>query len=213
MAQYEEVEDPRLHYLKGFQSKRLAVTYKDFTEKKEYTAATFFFFNRLYSTEDTADRDASFRKIHKLVHRYLGGDVVKSMDKLIELQELTIALDNRMLELMIDQDLPVAFDMETYERIYREADNYDPRIRQIELLEFVNRLIHKISHRWGIGLVLEGLRGAAMIAGDTRMVDFLMDGYKAFKHMRKIDPLVDALGNRERRRLDRIYLRDPDSPW
>jgi len=191
----------------------LRTTYHDFVAQPQYAAACFFFFERLYSTEDTTDRDAAFRKIHRLVKKYLGGDVVASMDKLIELQELTVALDERMLALMMERDLPIEFDMGAYERIYRASDNYDARIRQIELLEFTNRVIHKISHRFGIGLVLEGLRGACLVAGDTRMVDFLMDGYKAFKHLRKIDPLVEAISTRERRRLDRIYGTDPDSPW
>ena len=188
-------------------------TYHDFVAQPQYAAACFFFFERLYSTEDTTERDAAFLKIHRLVKKYLGGEVVASMDKLIELQELTVALDERVLELMIERDLPVEFDMAAYEQIYRDADNHAPRVRQIELLEFTNRVIHKISHRFGIGLVLEALRGACLIAGDTRMVDFLMDGYKAFKHLRKIDPLVEAIGTRERRRLDRIYGNDPESPW
>jgi len=85
-----------------------------------------------------------------------------------------------------------------------KVDDYDARIRQIELLEFTNRVIHEISRRFGIGLVLEALRGACLVAGDTRMVDVLMNGDKAFEHLRKIDPLVEALGTRERRRLDRI---------
>ncbi|MDJ0839170.1 MAG: hypothetical protein QNK37_21820 [Acidobacteriota bacterium] len=135
------------------------------------------------------------------------------MDKLVELQELTIVLDEKIMELMIAEGAPVEFDMATYERVYRESDNYEDRIRQIELLEFTNRVIHKISHRFGIGLVLEALRGACLLIGDTRMVDFLMDGHKAFKHLRSIDPLVEAIGVRERRRLDRIYLKDPESPW
>ena len=205
MATYAPVSDPRYFYLKDFQSKRLRDTYGDLAEQKAYKSACFFFFNRLYSTEDTADRDASFRKIYANVKRFLGGEIVASMAKLIELAELTDRLDMTLLGVLEKEGAPVEFDMETYERAYRLSDNYDDRILQIELLVFTNRLIHKISHRFGIGMGLRALRTACLVTGDTRMVDFLMDGYRAFADLRRIEPLVDAIDQRERERLDRIY--------
>jgi hypothetical protein len=202
---YKPVEDPALRYLKAFQSQRLQDTYADFTAQKEYQAACFFFFNRLYSTDDTTDRDAAFRSIHNVTRRFLGGEVVQSMNKLIELQELTIVLDQKIIEVLRDLERPLDYTMETYERAYKLSDNYQGRIRQIELLEFVNRLIHRISHRFGIGMVLKGLHGACVIYGDTRMADFLMDGYKAFRDMPSIEPLAGAIVTRETERLDRIW--------
>lgn len=202
---YQPVEDPDVRYLKHFQSERLQQTYADFTAKKEYEAACFFFFNRLYSTDDTSERDAAFRSIHSTAKRFLGGEVVVSMNKLIELQELTITLDDKILEILRELGQSRDFDMQTYEKAYKLSDNYQDRIRQIELLEFVNRLIHRISHRFGIGMVLKGLHGACVIYGDTRMADFLMDGYKAFRNMRSIEPLANAIVTRETERLDRIW--------
>lgn len=202
---YQPVEEPDLRYLKLFQSQRLQDTYADFTAKKEYEAACFFFFNRLYSTDDTSERDQAFRSIHATAKRFLGGEVVVSMNKLIELQELTIQLDQRILQVLREFGQSLDFDMETYERAYKLSDNYQGRIRQIELLEFVNRLIHRISHRFGIGMVLKGLHAACVIYGDTRMADFLMDGYKAFRNMRSIEPLANAIVERETKRLDRIW--------
>lgn len=207
MAQYDPVSDPRHYYLKDFQSKRLRHTYADLAEMPENQSACNFFFNRLYSTEDTAERDASFRKIFAKAKKFLGKEVVTSMGKLIELAELTDQLDETLLDVLIEEDAPIEFDMETYERAYRLSDNYDDRVRQIELLVFTNRLIYRISHRFGIGMVLRGLRAAAVVMGDTRMVDFLFDGYRAFADMRSIDPLVEAIDTRERQRLDRIYGR------
>ncbi len=200
---YEEVSDSRYHYLKDFQSKRLAGAYTDFTARPEYRAACFFFFNRLYSTEDTGERDEAFRKVYNTIKKYLGGDVVKSMAKLIELQEITIEMDHKILELL--EDKPPEFDMDTYERAYRVSNNYALRIRQIELLDLTIHLVHRVSHRFGIGLVLRALHGACLLRGDTRMVDFLMDGYKAFADLDDIDPLATAMVVRETTRLNRIY--------
>ncbi|CAM2065528.1 hypothetical protein SCOR_09110 [Sulfidibacter corallicola] len=200
-----EVEDPRYRYLKGFQSKRLRDTYDDFASRPKYASACYFFFEEIYSTEDTTDRDESFRKIYGTVQRFLGGEVVESMTRLIELQELTIKLDMRILDVLLEREAPVEFGMETYESAYKLSENYQERVRQIELLEFTLRLIHKISHRFGIGMVLKGLRSACVLLGHTRMVDFLMSGYKAFADLKSIEPLVSAMSQRERERLDRIW--------
>ena len=202
---YREVEDPRLHYLKRFQVERLRNTYEDLAALPEYNAACFFFFNRLYSTEDTAERDAAFRNIYTSAKRFLGGDVAESMGRLIVLQEITEAMDLRMLEVLAELEAPLEFGMPLYEEAYRFCDNYQLRLQQIELLNFTCRLVHKISHRFGAGMVLRGLRTACMVLGDTRMVDFLMDGYRAFANLKRIDPLAEAIVDRETRRLDQIY--------
>ncbi len=199
------VTDPRYFYLKDFQSKRLRTTYDDFAVQPRYESACFFFFYRIYSVEDTEDRDQAFKKIHGTVQSFLGGEVVHSMTRLIELQELTIALDMKILEVLAEMDAPVSFDMATYERAYKRSDNYAERERQIELLDFTIRLIHRISHRFGIGMVLRGLRAACTVLGHTAMVDFLMDGYRAFADLRSIDPLAAAMVEREQTRLDRIW--------
>lgn len=210
---YQDVADPRLFFLKDFQAKRLRVTYDDLAQQPQYKAACFFFFNRLYTTEDTAERDQAFKKIHGIARRWLGGDVVKSMEKLIELQDITIEMDNAIMLRLLQEEAPIAFDTETYERIYRECDNFNLRELQIELLDFTMRLVHKISHRFGIGMVLSGLHGACVLAGDTRMVDFLMDGYKAFRDQRNIEPLAQAMVHRETQRLLRIYDMPHTETW
>jgi len=202
---YHEVEDPRLRYLKAFQCARLRDTYADFIAQPRYTAACDFFFNRLYSSEDTHDRDEAFKAVYSQARRVLGGEVIDSMTKLIELQELTIALDQRLLEVLEAEGAPEDFDMPTYERAYRLSDNYPQRERQIDLLDFTMRLVHSISHRFGITVVLGGLRAASRLVGDTRMVDFLDEGYRAFADIPDIEPLAGAMDTRERRRLDRIF--------
>ena len=160
MQTYAQVTDPRYFYLKHFQSERLRVTYADFAEKPEYFEACQFFFNRLYSTEDSSDRDAAFKSIHEKASKFIGGDIVKSMEKLIELQDLTLALDEKLMDVLAVMEAPVEFDLETYEKAYAWSDNYAGRLRQIELLVFTNHLVHHIAHRFGIGIVLRGLRTA-----------------------------------------------------
>lgn len=203
---YHQVEDPRYRFLKSFQCARLRGTYEDFIAQPQYTKACDFFFYRLYSTEDTHDRDAAFEKIYGTARRYLGGDVIDSMARLIDLQHLTVRLDLEILEALAARNAPVEFDMATYEAAYAQGD-YAGRAQQIELLDYTMRLVHSISHRIGIGLVLTGLRAASRVVGDTRMVDFLYEGYQAFVDIPDIEPLAGAMARRERERLDRIFGR------
>lgn len=208
MKSYALVQDPALYHLKAFQSNRLRDTYADFAAKPDYTSACDFFFNKVYSTEDVSDRDAAFKKIHHLVNKFMGGEVASSMSKLIELQELTVALDHKLLKVLQELEAPLEFDMATYERAYALSENYPDREVQIDLLVFVNRLIHRISHKFGIGMILKGLRAGCLVTGDTRMVDFLMAGYRSYADLKRIDPLVEAIDTREHSRLDRIFARD-----
>jgi len=202
---YAQIQDPALYYLRAFQSYRLRDTYADFVAKPDYKSACGFFFNKVYSTEDVSDRDAAFKKIHHLVNKFMGGEVAASMSKLIELQELTIALDQKLLNVLQEIEAPLEFGMTTYELAYALSENYSDREVQIDLLVFVNRLIHRISHKFGIGMILKGLRAGCLVTGDTRMVDFLMAGYRSYSDLKRIDPLVEAIDTRERRRLERIF--------
>jgi hypothetical protein len=203
---YHHVEEPRYRYLKAFQCQRLRDTYADFIAVPQYTKACDFFFYRLYSTEDTHDRDEAFLQIYDTARRFLGGDVIDSMSRLIDLQKLTVELDQEILTALEDAGAPEEFDVGTYEAAYAEGD-YDGREKQIELLDYTMRLVHSISHRLGIGLVLTGLRAASIVVGDTRMVDFLYEGYQAFVDIPDIEPLAGAMDLRERQRLDRIFGR------
>lgn len=206
---YQAIEDPRYRFLKDFQCKRLFKTYADFIEQDRYQSACRFFFDRIYSSEDTHDRDEAFRSIYDVAKRFLGGDILESMHTLIELQTLTIELDQKVLEELEKLGAPVEFSMAEYEEAYRTSDNYDARLQQIEWLDFTMRLVHRISHRLGIGLVLKGLRAASLVVGDTRMVDFLYEGYQAFVDIPDIEPFAREMKDREIARLDRIYAGEP----
>lgn len=214
VSYYEEVEDPRLRHLKQLQSDRLAGDYADLAAIPENHGACHFFFNRLYSTDDTTARDEAFETIFEAARPVLigglGRKVRASMEKLIELQHLTTDLDAGVLDALAAAGAPVECSLEEYEAAYQAADAYEDRVRQIELLDFTMALVHDISHRIGVGLMLKGLRAASFVVGDTRMIDFLQEGYDAFVSMPSVEALRGAMWDRELHRLDRIYGRLPE---
>lgn len=207
MTQQKEVADPKLRYLRQFQSDRLRGTYAELALEPGYEEACEFFFGRLYSTEDTTDRDEKFRSIYTNAKKILSEEMVTTVDQILELNDLSHQLDQRVLGVLTEHGHPHEFDMETYEHVYFLSDNFDERIRQIELIEFGLQLVHRYSQRRGVGLILRGLRKTPVFGGEGGVADFLLDGYKAFVDVKDMNYFTETIVQTEIERLNRIYRR------
>ena len=197
-------DEKRLHYLTEFQNRRLRETYADFIGQETYGPTCDFFFGQVYTTMDTTERDASFLRLHDHL-KVLGGDIIRCMELMIYLQNLTADLDRHLLEKLPSQS--IEFDMDTYEDAYFQCDNYESRSDQIALLCNCLDLSHHIFHHFGIGMGLRALHRFHRMIGDATATGFLITGYDAFHPIRDIQPFIEAVDQRERERLDRIYLR------
>jgi len=198
----------RMVYLKALQQKRLQETYADFIAQEEYAETCAFFFGKVYTTEDSSVRDQAVERFYGKLKRVLGGKIIQCLGQIISLQKLTVALDERLADVLIEMDAPIECDIETYEQAYRESDNYDDRVRQIEILHANLRLAHQIFHRFGVGTGLKALHEFERVRGrHGRVTGFLLDAYHAIHPLRDIGPLAEAINERERLRLDRIYER------
>ncbi|MDJ0836379.1 MAG: hypothetical protein QNK37_07650 [Acidobacteriota bacterium] len=197
----------RMHYLKQFQFERLQHTYADFIAQEQYRATCNFFFGKVYTAEDTSARDQAFVKFYDHLSRILGGDIIRCLRKIIELQELTVVLDEALEQQLIAEGAPVAFDMITYENAYAACDNYEPRLQQIQVLDEALLLAHKVLRRFGIGAGLKALHSFQTLRGEAEVTGFLVEAYNAIAHLRKIKPLAEVINQREIQRLDRIFGR------
>lgn len=195
----------RYRIIKAYQNERLRATYHDFLADEEWSEVCRFFFGRVYNTDDTQQRDAGIERLHHHVQRVLGGDVVRCLGNIIALQNLTVALDLRLLEDLISLDAPAVFDLETYEDAYRAGDNYAERARQIDILVDTLTLGYRVFHRFGIGFSLKSLHRFQQLRGDAMVTGFLVEAYDIMHALERIEPLAVAVDERERSRLDRIY--------
>lgn len=207
MDHIQQVTDPRLHYLRRFQSRRLRDTYADLAARPEFAAAMEFFFTRLYSTEDTTARDEKFKGLYERIRKALSEDLAQTIDKIVELHEISFSLDDRLVDVLEAENAPVEFDLEMYDRVERLSDSYDERTRQIELLEFAFRLVHRYAKKRGMGLLLRGAAKLPVLKKEGRVVEGLLEGHKAFHNIDDIDGFVNEIVRRETERLDRIYGR------
>ncbi|SLM30207.1 hypothetical protein MTBBW1_2140002 [Desulfamplus magnetovallimortis] len=183
--------------LQNFQSKRLNKTYEDIKNDPEYDLMGDFFFNRLYAPEDFTFRDEGMKKLHRALDGKVYAGMVSAVSKVIELHDLTDQLDNLMVQRMIDKGIGADITMEQYQMIYRSLDNYDQRIYQIDLSTHVTRLFHALSRKWIVALSLKTVKKAAFFFKVKPVVDFIYQGYDAFRHIKNIDYFVNTIHERE----------------
>jgi len=191
--------------LVAFQAKRLQETYSDFVRSERYAKIVEFFFADVYSTDDQTERDAQFKRLYEFFCRRLGESLTAGIGELVELNDFSRDLDRRMLEWLRCED----FDGREYEDAYRSCDNYDERLRHIEMLCRSIRYFRSLAERRTIGLVLQAVKSAALVFGGHTVMAFLDRGYHAYRSVtvEETEVFVKAVHDRELARLDRIYER------
>ncbi|MFO7558481.1 MAG: hypothetical protein R6X10_06590 [Desulfobacterales bacterium] len=183
--------------LQALQSRRINSTYTDLKENPEYSKIGNFFFEKLYSPEDFSFRDASIKKLHKLLKGKLYKGVISAVNKVIELHELSDKLDDLMVQNMIKMKIGPEIDMKQYQKVYRSLDNYEQRIYQIKLSTDVTRTFHRLSKKWIVALSLKTVHTAAHILGISKIIDFIYEAYEGFRAIKNIDYFVNTVEERE----------------
>jgi hypothetical protein len=192
--------------LQKFQQNRLNHTYRDLKADPEYAKIGTFFFDKLYAPEDFSFRDTSIKKLHKLLDGFVYKGMVSAVTMVVELHELSDELDNRMVEKMIENGVDTHMNMDQYQDIYRQLDNYDRRIYQIKLVGNVNRAFHRLSKMWIVGVSLKTVHTAAHLLGLGKIMDFIYEGYTAFRKINNINYFIDTIEARELAWHDEIWF-------
>jgi len=183
--------------LQGFQAARLNATYSDLKNDPQYEKIGVFFFEKLYAPEDFSFRDASIKKLQKVLKGKVYKGMVSAVSRVIELHELSDRLDDRMVDGMLAAGVGTDMNMTQYQEIYRSLDNYDERIYQINLSTEVTRAFHRLSQKWIVALSLKTVRTTSHLLGMGRIIDFIYEGYEGFRSMKSIDFFVDTVSERE----------------
>jgi len=183
--------------LQGFQAARLNATYSDLKNDPQYDKIGVFFFEKLYAPEDFSFRDASIKRLQKVLKGKVYKGMVSAVSRVIELHELSDRLDDRMVDGMLAAGVGTDMNMAQYQEIYRSLDNYDERIYQINLSTEVTRAFHQLSKKWIVALSLKTVRTTSHLLGMGRIIDFIYEGYEGFRAMKSIDFFVDTVSERE----------------
>ncbi|MBF0303214.1 MAG: hypothetical protein HQK73_09250 [Desulfamplus sp.] len=183
--------------LQTFQSNRLNNTYQDIKNDPQYDLMGDFFFNRLYAPEDFSFRDQGIKKLHTALDGKVYSGMVSAVTRVIELHELSDELDNKMVHKMIDTNIGHDMTMDQYQQIYRSLDNYDQRIYQINLSTEVTKTFHRLSQKWIVAVSLNTVKSAAYFFKIKPVVDFIYQGYTAFRQIKNIDYFINTIHERE----------------
>jgi len=190
--------------LQSFQSQRLRRDHADLADEPQYRQIAEFFFQEMYGPSDFSSRDEQAHRLHQFVH-LVPGLAARDVQDVLELLELTNHLDDAVATQLIALAARLDFDEMTYERAYQLCDNYDKRIRQIELSRSALYNVYRMARKPLIGAVLQRTQGLAQTVGMTDIHCFLRLGYQAIQPVRDIHRFVETILLREQDRLDRIY--------
>jgi len=183
--------------LQAFQAARLNATYADLKNDPQYEKIGGFFFEKLYAPEDFSFRDASIKKLQKVLKGKVYKGMVAAVSQVIELHELSDRLDDRMVDGLLAAGVGPDMNMDQYQAIYRSLDNYDERIYQINLSTEVTRAFHTLSKKWIVALSLKTVHTTAHMIGMGKIIDFIYEGYEGFRSIKSIDFFVNTVQERE----------------
>ena len=201
---------PEMAMLRAWQAQRLARTYADFLADERYEPACRFFLDDIYAPKDFTQRNTDIVRIHDFMMRFIPPRALKTLTLAIELNNLTEALDDKLLQVLLDEvGVTDSISEEQYAEAYRLCDNYDDRVRQVEMIVDIGRDLEKLVRHRVIGWTLRLARGPAYRAGWNELQDFLEHGYSSFRHMGKADKFLNAVHDRELKILDNIYEGKP----
>lgn len=194
--------------LQRFQAARIRKTYADIVSMPQYAPLGNFFFEEIYGPRDFGFRNQSIKNLHHKLGGFLKGEIIDGVGRVIELQDLSDALDDQMARLMLERQIGPELTLPEYAEIYRALDNYRRRVHQIDLLVESVKAIHHISQIRFIGWSLKLVGKAAHLAGMGKIMDFLVQGYDAFASAKDIDFFIQTIDQREKELNDRLFRVD-----
>lgn len=202
---------PGQKVLAEWQCQRLAATYADLSRQKRYTKAVDFFLTDLYGPIDFSQRDDDINRVYPLMVNVLSAEAIDSLAQGLELNSLSMSLDARLLNVLVDQmsfdavDEPGALDYHMYAEAYRACNNYDERVRQIELIVELGENLEEVTRKRMILAAVKVARKPARLAGFGELQSFIERGLAAFKAMGSANEFLSTIHSREMRLLDAIY--------
>lgn len=193
--------------LQAFQTDLLRQDYADFQAQPRFMDVSEFFFTALYAPADFGLRNESFRRLHDWLTGLVGRDPVAVLARSIELYELTDSLDEDVALVLRAAGVESGITRPAWEAAYSKVGRWLDRKRQVELLVSNGHALDLACRVPLVHTELRLFRPAAGLLGWGHVVDFLLRGHEAITRARPIDPLLDAIVERETARMERLIGR------
>ncbi|MFN8596166.1 MAG: hypothetical protein U0559_08285 [Anaerolineae bacterium] len=198
--------DAQVALLRAWQSQRLAHTYQDLLDDERHRPACEFFLDDIYGPRDFSQRDHDIEQVYVFMRRFMPDAMLRPVALTVELHQMTQALDQTLLGALVDQlGVTDTITPELYTEAYRLCNNYDERVKQIQLIVEICERIDGIVRNPLTGPALSVAKRPMRSAGHGELIGFLERGYTGFKHMRGSQYFRSLIQTRELNLLDRMY--------
>ncbi len=191
--------------LQNYQLDRIKSTYHDFSNSPQFKELTSFFFEQIYGPQDFGFRNDSIKTLFAKSHFILRQDIVRAVEGVIELNDLSDELDELLAQQLLGQSEKSEINPENYADAYKKCNNYEQRCYQIDLMVDATERIFKLSHVWLIGASLSALHSFSELLGLDQIMNFLYDGYQAFHKVDDISLFIEAVSQRETDLNERLF--------
>lgn len=196
--------------LRQWQSRRLALSFKDFLANSKMRPAAEFFLSDLYADRDFSGRDRDAARVLPMMSRFLPDSLLRAATDAIELAVLSHALDMRMAEHLAARPNPkAAVTLADYTRAYQHGNYRRLRQHQIELVLRVGHALDAAVKKHGVYKLLRAARIPAQMAGLSELQGFLERGFHAFDALGGADEFLSQVAAREQEVSRRLFAAHP----
>ncbi|HNC01480.1 MAG TPA: hypothetical protein PLS71_24775, partial [Leptospiraceae bacterium] len=160
---------------------RFKVTYKNYFERPDTIQMVNYFFDKIYNLDAKAEwvdlAISSFDKIKSMIK----DETRESMERLIELNNLTDKLDTQMAYLIIEKNWTEGYDLtpDEFKKYFIELGHSEERFKQLEIVLLNLRQFYDLAHRPINAVLIKPARFMAKILGIYPLFATIEEGYHA----------------------------------
>ena len=191
--------------LRGWQSERLAATYRDLLDSERYHDAARFFLTDLYGPKDFSERDHEVERILPTLSATLPASGIRTIALAIEVDALSEELDAAMVAELSRAHAMAKITGKAYAEAYRHCGKRAQRELQLKLIGEIGESLAALVRKPLVHAGLRLMRAPAKLAGLAELHMFLEDGYHAFHKMGDPTEFLDTIATRERLILEQLY--------
>lgn len=192
----------RVDAVRHWQAQRLERTYGGLRHESRFTAALDFFLTDLYGPGDFTRRDADLKRALTRLQRALPARLIEVLCMALELQVLTLELDQQLAAALDTGEL----DADSYAAAYRKTGRENDRRRQVDLIVRIGAELGQLVQQPWIGLALRAAHVPARIGGFGVLQGFLERGFAAFRRMGDPQALLELIRERETALMQSLLL-------
>ena len=160
---------------------RFKITYHSYFERPDTIQIVNYFFDKIYNLEAKAEwvdlAISSFDKIKSMIKE----ETKESMERLIDLNNLTDKLDTQMAYLMLEKNWNEETELtqDKYIEYFIELGHAEERFQQLEIVLLNLRQFYELAHRPINAVLMKPARFMAKILGIHPLFATIEDGYHA----------------------------------